>query len=579
MNLKSRFQSSAFIILVLLLASVIRLWDLSNTPISLYWDEMDVGYQAYSILNTGKDYFGNFLPLTPHSFADFRAPVFIYLTIPFIQVFDLTALGVRLPAAVAAVVSIYLIFLVAKEILENKKLALIAALILAFSPWHIHYSRMSFEATTMLTFFLLGVYGFFKGLKAPKWFIVSSIGFSLSMWTYNTAKLFVPLTIFILAVLFFKSIKTNFKKPLLIALLIFIIQGALLFYSNFFMEGGQRFSEISVFTDPQIASKVDYLRFQSALSFSENQRADQQTRLIDKIVYNKPILILDRLSANFIEVFSTEFLFLSGDPNLRHSASIVGQFYRIEFLTFILGLAVLITNLKKRKMVFLSLWILTAPIPAIFTRDGGNHATRLFFLLPALILVITLGVGFMGEIFTGKIKKIAFIGYFLIFFFQASIFLNFYFGAYSWESGEGFQDGFSQLVRKAIELKGEYDYVIIDDRRDSALMSYLFESKMDPVSFQSGVNNMKVELLPRFEALKLDNIYFMFPSEKNWYGVFDENKLSGKVLLIASAKQMDNTSPEKVAGKLTNKQKLLGTIRYKSGIPAFYIIESKNAEN
>jgi len=151
MNLKSRFQSSAFIILVLLLASVIRLWDLSNTPISLYWDEMDVGYQAYSILNTGKDYFGNFLPLTPHSFADFRAPVFIYLTIPFIQVFDLTALGVRLPAAVAAVVSIYLIFLVAKEILENKKLALIAALILAFSPWHIHYSRMSFEATIFIT--------------------------------------------------------------------------------------------------------------------------------------------------------------------------------------------------------------------------------------------------------------------------------------------------------------------------------------------------------------------------------------------------------------------------------------------
>ncbi len=571
LRLKTWFNPLFILLVILIVASVIRLWGLNNTPVSLYWDEMDVGYQAYSILNTGKDYFGNFLPLTPHSFADFRAPALIYLSIPFVALFDLTAFSVRLPAAIFGIISVLLIYFVSKEIFEDHKKALIASLILALSPWHIHFSRMSFEATIMLTFCLLGVYGFFRGLKDPKWYLVSSASFSLSMWTYNTAKLFIPLMVFILAVLFFKHLK--FKKYLIAAVVFFILQTAILLFSNFFLGGGQRFSEISVFTDPQLASQVDFKRFESASSYSPTREVGLQTRFVDKLVYNRPFSVLDMLTSNFIQVFSTEFLFLSGDPNLRHSASIIGQFYRIEFLTFILGLVVLITNLRNKKLLFLGLWLITAPLPSIFTRDGGNHATRLFFLLPAMVLIISLGVGSLLKIPKWKIKSLAILGYFTLLLFQLTVFLNFYFGAYSWESAEFFQYGFSESVQKAIDKKDNYEYIVVDGGRDSALMNYLFVTKFDPKQFQNIKDNMKTSL-DDMEVNKINNFYFLYPGSRNWFSYFERNKILKRYLLVVSASSLNDTTPTSVEEKLSDEQQLIDVIYYPDGIPAFYLIEN-----
>ena len=42
------------LIAILIVASVLRLWGLNKVPVSLFGDEVDVGYQAYSILKTGK---------------------------------------------------------------------------------------------------------------------------------------------------------------------------------------------------------------------------------------------------------------------------------------------------------------------------------------------------------------------------------------------------------------------------------------------------------------------------------------------------------------------------------------------
>jgi len=70
------------LIAIILIASVLRLYKLSFTPPSLYWDEASLGYNAYSILKTAHDEHGRFLPLTNFAaFGDYKPPGYIYAAV------------------------------------------------------------------------------------------------------------------------------------------------------------------------------------------------------------------------------------------------------------------------------------------------------------------------------------------------------------------------------------------------------------------------------------------------------------------------------------------------------------------
>ena len=172
-GLKNAITKNKYFILVLFIAAVLRIWKIDRVPVSLFSDELDVGYQAYSILKTGRDYFGNFLPLHFQSYADFRAPFYIYSSVPTVAVFGISPFGVRLPAVIFGVFGVWGIYLLAKEIFKDKKLGILASLFLAISPWHLQYSRAAFEATMLLAFLLFGLYFFFRSLSDGKYLWVS----------------------------------------------------------------------------------------------------------------------------------------------------------------------------------------------------------------------------------------------------------------------------------------------------------------------------------------------------------------------------------------------------------------------
>src|SRR3990167_7497178 len=89
---------------ILLIAGTLRLFYLGKTPISLEWDEVALGYDAYSIIETGRDQFGKFLPITFRSLDDYKPPLYVYMAIPSIFIFGLSEFATRLPAAVFGVV-------------------------------------------------------------------------------------------------------------------------------------------------------------------------------------------------------------------------------------------------------------------------------------------------------------------------------------------------------------------------------------------------------------------------------------------------------------------------------------------
>ena len=76
-KVKKRFWLLAVLVGLTLLMRLVRF---NQIPPGLFGDEVDTGYQAYSIAKTGRDYFGNLLPIHFQSFGDWRMPLYIYLT-------------------------------------------------------------------------------------------------------------------------------------------------------------------------------------------------------------------------------------------------------------------------------------------------------------------------------------------------------------------------------------------------------------------------------------------------------------------------------------------------------------------
>src|SRR4030042_1148859 len=95
-----RIKKNLILVVIILVAAIVRLWKVGIIPPGLFGDEVDTGYQAYSILKTGRDYFGNFLPVHFQSFGDWRVPLYIYLDRLFVAFLGLSELAVRLPSAI-----------------------------------------------------------------------------------------------------------------------------------------------------------------------------------------------------------------------------------------------------------------------------------------------------------------------------------------------------------------------------------------------------------------------------------------------------------------------------------------------
>ena len=84
---------------IILLAASLRFIALDKIPVSPYWDEVAIGYNAYSIAHTGKDEYGKWFPLLFASYNDYKMPGEIYLSIIPISLFGLNVFSTRFISA------------------------------------------------------------------------------------------------------------------------------------------------------------------------------------------------------------------------------------------------------------------------------------------------------------------------------------------------------------------------------------------------------------------------------------------------------------------------------------------------
>jgi len=181
-------KTKLFLIFTFLIAFFLRFYKLGEVPYGLYQDETAIGYNAYSILKTGRDEHGQMFPLYFKSFGDYKLPLYIYLSAIPIKLFGLNSFSVRFVSAICGFLTVVLIYLLVKDILKNKNLAALTAFLIALNPWHLHYSRATFEVSLSLFLIFLGTILFYSGLEKKRNIVLFPLGVAilfLALYTYN----------------------------------------------------------------------------------------------------------------------------------------------------------------------------------------------------------------------------------------------------------------------------------------------------------------------------------------------------------------------------------------------------------
>ena len=360
------------------------------------------------------------------------------------------------------------------------------------------------------------------------------------------------------------------KKYLIYALVALFIIGAPIAYSTLFGGGTQRFGYISIFTDPTIRPEVGVAREKDARMRGETGAGLTPT-VLDKAFHNKFTLWGTHLTKNYFQAFSSDFLFVKGDPNPRHSIGL-GQFYKVEALALILGLIFLVTRFKdKRLKYFILFWTLAGAIPAAITRDGGTHATRLILILPPMIFLISYGIIETIKLLKGNGKKLFILGYLVLFLLGFVAYEHSYWVHYPWDSERWWHAGFKEAFQTVKEVEGKFDRVIISMAGEPAWIFFAGWSEYPPDKWHQGFP---------MENTFIDGFGGMSYIDKYYFGAFDEkglsiydlpNYITNKDLYMAVASEVTWNlirEPEKVPPGLD----LVKAIAYPSGEPAFYLL-------
>src|SRR3989344_7226915 len=430
---------------IIILAALLRLLWLGSIPAGIYADEASSGYDAFSLLHTGSDRHGEFLPLLFRSFGDYIPPVYNYSIIPFAALLDLDAWSTRLPAALFGIGGVILTFFITRK-LASERAALIASAFIAVSPWHLQFSRIAFPAISLSFFFLLAFFFLLKSRDDARYLVPAAFAFGISLHTYAVAKLFMPLFLMGFFIIYrrYFTVSLRLIAPLVIALLF----AAPAYYLSFFGPGNERFSQLSIFAE------------------------------------ERPFALF---SSNFLSHLSPDFLFISGDGNLRHSIKGFGQLHWFLLPLILIGLFLLLRNIRRPSHQLLLLWLLLFPVAASVTAEGNPHAVRSIVAVPLFEIIAAIGAYQRYRHLAGRRRLLLAIAAISIVAALANtgLYLQSYFGDYPRYSKDLFQDKLADGFAALASRERDYARVIISDSLLPEPEIYvLFYTRYDPAAYQ-----------------------------------------------------------------------------------------------
>jgi 4-amino-4-deoxy-L-arabinose transferase-like glycosyltransferase len=188
-------------VLVLLAAAVLRLPGLETIPPGPHYDEAANGVLAADIGLRGER------PIFITSYTG-KEVFFFYLAGGLMRLIGDTLFALRLTAAFIGLLTVAVTYWLGWELLRDRRIALLAAALLAVSFWHLVFSRLGFRAISQPLLQGLMVAALFRGLRLGswRWFVVAGLGLGLSAYTYLAVRFFpLPLALALIPLLFVRG--------------------------------------------------------------------------------------------------------------------------------------------------------------------------------------------------------------------------------------------------------------------------------------------------------------------------------------------------------------------------------------
>lgn len=499
-------------LLIFLLGFLLRIYNLSNNPPSLYWDEVSLGYNAYSILKTAKDEHGEFLPISRFvAFGDYKPPGYIYALVPSIFLFGLTEFSVRFPSVIAGLGLVIITYYLAYDFFRKKKIAFLAMFLIAVSSWSIQLSRAAFEANLASFFNAIAVFCFLKVKKGRGYLLfLSVIFFVLSFYTFNANRIIAPLLL-LFFVIYKRAEVIREKKWLIISFIIGLIMIIpSLNYLNS-RESKIRFQEVSILTNLQ------------PLELSNQRITLHDNSLVGRIIHNRRIVYSLEFLNHFLDHFKGDFLFISGDRNPRLSTQETGELYLFSLPFLLIGIFLTIKNLQKAALP-LFVWIILAIIPAAVSKETP-HMLRTASVLPVYQLFIGFGIWKFLEYF--KKKNLVNYLYFIVPVLLAVniyYYLHMYYIHYPYEWAGEWQYGYKQAVLTVKEIENDYDYIAVTQGLGRPYINFLFWGQVDPEFYQQ----------TRIASRDWFGFWTISGFGKYRFGLDKLDKLTGKILIVGT---------------------------------------------
>ncbi|MEK7100358.1 MAG: glycosyltransferase family 39 protein [Patescibacteria group bacterium] len=340
------------------------MYKIDSIPSSVYWDEASIGYNAYSVLTTGKDEWRETLPLHFRAFGEFKLPIYIYSVAITESVFGLTSFAVRLPAVIFGLLSLIGLYLVVLKLTSQKLLSLLSSFLFSITPWFFIFSRTGYEATAGLAFFTWAVYFLLRSKETKLNLIISTILFVASAYSYNSFRVLTPLVLGPVLVFYF------FKKQFVVV----IISVTILLTSVFPL----------------------YKLYTQDSGFSRFQTVGSKSGLV----------------INYVKNFSPKYLFVTGDGNPRSQIPETGQLYYLDAIFLLLGVLYILKK-KDSKLYYILIFLFLAPIPAAITKENP-HALRSILMSPILSTISAFGIYYFSK--SNKLLLGIVLGVYLILF-------------------------------------------------------------------------------------------------------------------------------------------------------------------
>lgn len=551
---------------IFLIGFLIRLYKVDLHPPSLLVDEVAIGYNSFSLLETGKDEWNKSFPLIFQSYGDYKPPLYFYLTLINIFLVGLTPFAVRITSVLSGTILILTTYLIVRLVMQKRSVALVSAFLVAFSPWTIMFSRVGIEGNLACAIFSLGILSMLLWLKKDKlkYLVFCALFFSLALYSYHASKIIIP--VFSLLIFVLGIYKKRIKEVILFTIIIFLFTTPLLLQ----VYNGQaliRVQQESLLTIP-ISNYGD---------FNESSFNTWPT-FLKKIIFYPPLIYLSYIVRNITDNLSIYYLFFDSRgcypeycfPGYGFMLSIAAPFFILGFIKILFS--------RRVEYYFLLFWLLLGLLPsAIMT--SPYQPVRSILILPTPMIFVSLGLfvaaKFLSKLCNDKrIIPIFFTVFFLGYFGNFLLWSTAYWKSYAFINSSRLQYGYRELVGFLKNDYQNYDKILITRNNWEPHEFILYWWPWDPKMYHSD-KNLKYFFRDETHTWIVVASFDKFEFVSNKYGYSSDTDIvkrgleikkansDAKILLVLQSKNID----------LKNNLKYLNKIDFLNGEPAFVLYE------